>query len=170
LAAVVIVAGLAWWRSIGAERAFLALAAQGRAALTQVRSIRSDGRTHLSPGQTHLYTSRFPTSGPHFSTWTEPGVYDRAERPSHLVHALEHGNVVIYVDRPEPAVIETLEAWAALYDGRWDGIVLVPMAGLGQGVVLTAWTKRLDLERFDSAAAAAFIDAYRGRGPEHPVR
>ena len=44
------------------------------------------------------------------------------------------------------------------------------MAGLGQSVVLTAWAKRLDLDRFDPAPAAAFIDGYRGRGPENPVR
>ena len=40
----------------------------------------------------------------------------------------------------------------------------------GEAIVLTAWTKRLRLDPFDPAAAAAFIDAYRGRGPEHPVR
>jgi hypothetical protein len=35
---------------------------------------------------------------------------------------------------------------------------------------LTAWTKKLSLVQFDEAAAAAFIDAFRGRGLENPVR
>ena len=35
---------------------------------------------------------------------------------------------------------------------------------------MTAWRKRLRLKTFDASAAAAFIDAYRGRGPENPVR
>jgi hypothetical protein len=170
LGAAIIVAGIAWWRWSNAESTFLALAAEGRAALAQVQSLPSEGRTHLSPGETHRYASRFPTSGPHYAEWSEPGVYETAERPSYLVHALEHGNIVVYVDQPAPAVVGMLEAWASLYGGQWDGIVLVPMSGLGEAVVLTAWTKRLRLDRFDPAAAAAFIDAYRGRGPEHPVR
>ncbi|MDP6276923.1 MAG: hypothetical protein QGI11_00225 [Nitrospinota bacterium] len=49
-------------------------------------------------------------------------------------------------------------------------MIATKMAGIGVSVVLTAWTKRLNLERFDRAAAAAFIDLFRGRGPEHPVR
>ncbi len=44
------------------------------------------------------------------------------------------------------------------------------MDGLGSDLVLTAWTKRLRLASFDAPLAAAFVDAYRGRGPEHPVR
>jgi hypothetical protein len=44
------------------------------------------------------------------------------------------------------------------------------MPGIGQQIILTAWTKELRLEEFDAAAAAAFIDRFRGRGPEHPVR
>ena len=67
-------------------------------------------------------------------------------------------------------MLQTLDAWADVYDGRWDGIVVTPMVGLGQSVVLTAWNRRLDLDRFDPASAAAFIDGYRGRGPENPVR
>ena len=33
-----------------------------------------------------------------------------------------------------------------------------------------AWRRTLTLDPFDGDAGAAFIDAYRGRGPEHPVR
>ncbi len=44
------------------------------------------------------------------------------------------------------------------------------MPGMGKRVVLVAWTKLLRLRKFDAASAAAFIDAYRGRGPEQRVR
>ena len=69
-----------------------------------------------------------------------------------------------------PDALADLKDWAALYTGTWDGVVLTPMERLGEEVVLTAWTKTLRLEPFDAALAAAFIDRYRGRGPEHPVR
>jgi hypothetical protein len=46
----------------------------------------------------------------------------------------------------------------------------VPRPGLDDAIVLTAWRRRLRLSQFDRSAAAAFIDAFRGRGPERQVR
>ena len=100
----------------------------------------------------------------------EPGFYDVPQPPNQLVHAVEHGHIAIYYERPGAAALETIRSWTELYDGHWDGIVATPMPGLGKKVVLTAWTKRLSLKKFDAPAAAAFIDEYRGRGPENPVR
>lgn len=173
LAAVVLAAlygAYAWWDSAGIEGTFMAHAAEGESALERVESIRSQGRTHLDPGQPYAYQNRFPTSGPHDLAWTPPGVYDQPQRPTQIVHALEHGNIVIYYDEPGPEAMERLERWAGLYDDQWSGLVVTPAPGLGEAVVLTAWTRRLELGSFEPAAAAAFIDAYRGRGPEHPVR
>ena|SRR5918996_4475010 len=79
-------------------------------------------------------------------------------------------NIVTYYDKPGAEGMKRLEGWAGLHDGQWSGLVVTPAAGLGEAVVLTAWTKRLELDTFNPAGAAAFIDAYRGRGPEHPVR
>ncbi len=63
-----------------------------------------------------------------------------------------------------------LKDWASLFSGNWSGVVAVPSSGLGKAVVLTAWRKILKLDAFEPAAAAAFVDAYRGRGPENKVR
>ena len=175
ITAVVFVAGLAglaaylWW-SAGNERDFLTLASEGKTALSKVRTEKSQGRGHLDPGTTHFYSSRFPTSGIHHRVPTEAGFYDAPQQPIQLVHAVEHGHIVIYYDRPGAEVLATLKRWVGLYSGHWDGIVVTPMPRLGEKIVLTAWTKHLDLTRFDAAAAAAFIDSYRGRGPEKPVR
>lgn len=78
--------------------------------------------------------------------------------------------VVIYYDTPPAAVLATLYSWADLYGGQWSGVVVTPMPGLGEEVVLTAWERMLKLRPFDAAAAAAFVDRFRGRGPENPVR
>lgn len=168
LVVVALVGGL-WWLSSARQGEFMTLADAGRDALRErVVSERSAGRDHVS-GPVD-YDHRFPTSGPHNPTWVEPGVYAQRQPKAELVHALEHGNIVIYHDEPGDAVMERLRSWAALYDNQWSGIVVVPAPGLGESVVLTAWTQRLRLETFEPAAAAAFIDAYRGRGPENPVR
>lgn len=162
--------GTYWWISSEAERDFLAIAAEGNAALSGVKNERSLGGGHLRPGQTRTYPSRFPTSGSHHSVPTEPGFYENRQSAIELVHALEHGHIVIYYDKPGANVLETIRRWTRLYSGQWGGIVATPMSRLGRKIVLTAWTKRLDQARFDTPAAAAFIDAYRGRGPEKPIR
>jgi hypothetical protein len=169
IAVIIVVAGF-WWMSSSAKKEFLALAMQGEAALAGVRREPSLGRTHLRLGETQTYTSRFPLSGPHHPVPTEPGFYDFTQPPIQLVHALEHGHIVIYYDEPGADALETLKQWADLYGGPWDGIVLTKMPRLGERIELTAWTRQLGLRTFDAATAAAFIDAYRGRGPEHPVR
>lgn len=169
-ATAVIAAGAYFWQSRETEARFIEFVKAGQAALTGIETLANDGRSHLQPGQGHRYGSAFPTSGPHAQVWTTPGVYDTPQPPTLLVHALEHGNIVIYYDRLDPQALDMLKDWAGLYTGQWDGVVLTPSPGLGSSLMLTAWRKTLLLDTFDPAATAAFIDAYRGRGPENPVR
>ena len=170
LAVVVVGGGGYLWQTSTARRAFGTLASQDATVLSRVATEPDDGRRHLDAGERWRYDSRYPTSGPHQTVWVRPGFYDQRQNPLRLVHALEHGNVVIYFDRQPPDVIDTLQDWAGLFTGQWDGLVVARDPGLGPGIVLTAWTKKLELDRFDAATAAAFIDAFRGRGPENPVR
>jgi len=173
LAAVVLaVAGGAyyWLNSGGGERAFLKSAAVGKSIQSRIKTIPTRGGGHLRAGRSASYPSIYPTSGPHDSVGTRPGFYTSRQRPEKLVHAIEHGNIVIYYDKPGDGAMEALRSWTALYSGPWSGVVATPMAGIGKSIVLTAWTKRLTLAEFDRAAAAAFIDLFRGRGPENRVR
>ncbi len=162
--------GAYWWSSVDASRSFVALAAEGEAALARVETQLSRGQGHLQPGQSATYGDQVPLSGSHHRVAARPGFYDAPQLPMQLVHALEHGNVVIYYDQPGEAALDELESWGDFYTGNWDGVVVTPLAGLRERLVLTAWTKRLRLERFEATSAAAFIDAYRGRGPENRVR
>ena len=170
LAILLFAGGFYWWQSPSGDAEFMALADRGRAALRQVNTDPSDGTVHLAPGQSYRYRSSFPTSGPHDPRWTQAGFHATPQPATQLVHALEHGNVVIYYDAPAPEAVDTLKRWARLYRGQWDGVVVTSNSGLGEAIVLTAWNKRLRLARFEPQAAAAFVDAYRGRGPENPVR
>lgn len=171
VAAVIVVGGGVFlFQSSSTKREFNALAAQGAPALARVATQPSDGRRHLDAGERWFYADRYPTSGPHETIWTRPGFYDESQPPTRLVHALEHGNVVVYYDTTTPEALDTLRRWTRLYPGQWDGMVLARDPSLGASIVLAAWTKRLRLDAFDAAATAAFIDAFRGRGPENPVR
>jgi hypothetical protein len=158
------------WGQGGGEEEFLKSAAKGKSARSEVKTIPSRGTTHLRLGQTFAYPGLYPTSGPHDPVPTPPGFYTATRHPTRLVHALEHGNIVIYYDKPGDEVLETLRSWTSLYSAPWAGVIAVAQPGIGKTVVLTAWTKRLTLPNFERPAAAAFIDLYRGRGPERPVR
>jgi hypothetical protein len=163
-------AGVYGWQTLSIRWSFDTLAGRGAEALKRIETLPSAGRDHLAPGQAYAYPDPFPTSGPHDLSWAPPGLYETQQSPTRLVHALEHGNIVIYYDEPGAAALASLREWAALYDGQWDGVVVTPSPRLGEEIVLTAWTKTLRLEKFDAEAAAAFIDAFRGRGPENPIR
>lgn len=164
------IGGFAWFRQQDSRTSFETNVQQGQSALAAVKSFEDLGRQHVEPGQPVNYDNEFPTSGPHDPVPVTPGVYSEVQRPEMLVHSLEHGNIVIYYDEPTSEVMARLRNWAAQFPGAWDGVVVVPKEGLGESIVMTAWTKKLRLDAFDPAAAAAFIDAYRGRGPENPVR
>lgn len=163
---------LAWSQLQGRQTAggFDTLIAQGKPNLTKVAERPNAGQGHSEVGKALGFNDDPPTSGIHWPVWTNAGFYTAAEPKEKLVHALEHGNVVIYYDQPGEEALRTLRAWAGQFSGQWDGLVVVPKAGLGQGLELTAWTKVMWLEAWDAASAAAFADAYRGRGPENPVR
>lgn len=166
---VALIGGL-WYRNRPQSIAFEPNTTVGEAAMAATQTFPDQGQAHVSPGQAVNYDSDFPTSGPHDPNPVLPGVYTQEQRLEELVHSIEHGNIVIYVDQPGQAAMDTLTAWASDFPGLWDGLVVVPKAGLGKEVVLTAWTKKLILPEFEPEAAATFIDTYRGRGPENPVR
>jgi hypothetical protein len=113
------------------------------------------------------YGTPFPTSGVHAETPTEPGFFTQPQPLSQLVHALEHGNIVIYYDAPGEEVAARLLALANEHVGEPHGIVVVPSAGIGEQIVLTAWERRLILPRYEEDKAAAFIAAFLGQGPDH---
>ena len=133
---------------------------------TQEQTIPDEGRWHLDPGEKWDYRSNPPTSGPHDPVPVRPGFYQAPQPPERLVHSLEHGNIVIYYDHPPAGVFSILKEWAGRYRGKWDGVIVTPLPGLGEGVILTAWRKMLRLEPFDEPQAAAFIETFRGHGPE----
>ena len=170
VAIVVVGGGYFVWNQTRATGEFGVLAAAGQGALERVRTEPPVGNDHLPIGQRITYPSQFPTSGAHDTRPVRAGFYDDAQWPERLVHSQEHGNIVIYYDQLDPADRAMIKEWTQIFPGQWDGVVAAPMPGIGRRVVLVAWTRLLRLRKFDANAAAAFVDAYRGRGPEQRVR
>ena len=172
LVAMIVVAGGWWWNEYRrVDKLFLEFVRIGDGTLDRVERHADHGTSgHLTAGERVNYFTNTPTSGRHDGRPVSPGVYQSVKAPTMLAHSLEHGMVVIYYDRLSADARATLEDWSGLYSGPFSGIVMTRQPGLGDKLVLTAWRKSLTLDGFDAPAAAAFIDAYRGRGPENPVR
>lgn len=139
---------------------------------SQVEEYDDEGQDHVQEGTTVEYGSDPPTSGPHYPRWAEPRFFQEPVESELLVHNLEHGHIVIYYD-PETLSDEAANKIADLneeYNSEWEAVMAVPREDSEYELILTAWTKMLKLEEYDEELVDAFVDAYRGRGPENPVR
>lgn len=139
--------------------------------LAGLQSFPEEGRKHVDAGTPIAYKTDPPTSGEHYGSSTAPGFYTEPQPEGEVVHGLEHGHVVMYYDpaKTPEAVVEQLKTYAASYRGSWDGVIVLPREQ-PEAVILTAWRQMLRLESWDQEQAERFIDAFRGRGPENPVR
>lgn len=144
------------------------------ARLSAVEEFPSEGAAHVAPGTELEYDTTPPTSGPHYPDWTDPGFYETEQPAGQLVHALEHGNVVIYYDPAalSPEAAESLRAFAETHTDTFAAVIVVPNPAGDPAApyVLTAWQTRLVMEDYDAGTVRAFLAEYLGRGPENPVR
>lgn len=131
-----------------------------------------EGQDHVANGTTVEYESEPPTSGPHYASPLAPDIYRQVVPDESLVHNLEHGHIVIFYD-PSSLSDESAAKITELnneYQGAWDAVLAAPRPEMENELTLTAWTYKLELDEYDEELIDAFVDAYRGKGPENPVR
>jgi hypothetical protein len=118
------------------------------------------------------YESEPPAVGPHSPSVVEDALYEEAPRTEEIVHALEHGRVIIWVrpDAPE----ELLSEVKALYDEDPYHVIVTPRQELEEPLAASAWQKPdighiLRCARPGEAtwdAIRAFKAKYRDKSPE----
>jgi hypothetical protein len=131
----------------------------------------------LPPG--FKYNSNPPSSGIHTDTTVIYGIYDEAVPAISSLHNLEHGGIVIRYGPDVPGA--EIDKIREFYLDDPNGLVVAPMPGLGDTIALTAWTydrgrqndrtyegegRLAKATRFDEDAFKAFVDTFRGHGPE----
>ena len=150
---------------------FLALGAVGLVVFALVgggntpigQEVRSAGGVHIddgTPPPAGSYTSVPATSGPHWETPAQWGVYPTALPEAQVVHNLEHGGIVIWYDRDRvgDAVVEDLTSFVrGQVSGSRYKFILSPWDGddFGHGVAVTAWTRLLYLDCPAASTTAA---------------
>jgi hypothetical protein len=148
-----------------------------RAAGCELRSLKAEDRTHTTSLDTKVkYKTNPPTSGRHYEVPAQDGIYGEAPPDETLVHTMEHGRVIIWVNPSLPE--KQRAALRKLVDDDNYQMVLVPRAKMPYAVAATAWNAtpepngtgrmlvcdEVNDKTFD--ALAAFRDEHRSQGPE----
>ena len=144
-----------------------------------------NGSAHVDPGTTcrspqapcgaNPYSSTPGTSGPHWSSPGNWGVYSTPQSESQFVHNLEHGGIVIWYD-PDAVGADALDELsryvttqtASGLSGRFK-FILSPWSGADEmpaPIVATSWRWTLELEDVDTDAIDAFAQERYGIAPE----
>jgi hypothetical protein len=130
---------------------------------------KSMGREHTSNPKTKVvYTqSDPPTSGKHYQVPPPLMIYDEPVPQWILLHALEHGNVLVqYGDKVSATDTAALRAAVLKHRAR---TLMAPYPKLGTRVVYTAWQRMLSCKGFQEDAltgAQAKWTGMKGVAPE----
>lgn len=132
----------------------------------QVTTDKDYGRGHDEGMLT--YEMKIPTSGTHSPHDLKFGFYK--ERPTYamLVHNLEHGDIIIYYHPDAPKELLDRLDYLSHFKKAGAGVLAVanPDVPSDMEVVVTAWTKTMQLPKFDEASVGTFIYQNIDKGPE----
>jgi len=118
------------------------------------------------------YNSNPPTSGTHFPTWYEDGVYAPGTTPElgRLVHALEHGRIEIQYQPGMPAAtVGRLEKLVDQLDSGYHMLLFENATKMPYEIAATAWGHLLGCPKMNDQvfdALRAFRKNYVDKGPE----
>jgi hypothetical protein len=132
-----------------------------------------DGRAVISTDTISTgYSTKPATSGEHWLGAETPagtsaparwGIYDVALPDEVLVKNLENGGIGLHYNCPEGCD----DVVAALQDvAPSTQYVISPYPDMESKITITAWRHHLNLDTFDRAAIADFINAYLDRAPD----
>lgn len=123
------------------------------------------------------YNSNPPSSGKHYPTDLEPGFYEDAQAAAlgeypegYLVHNLEHGYVIFWYNcaayGPENCGELKADIQSVMEQENNFKVIAFPWNETEYPLVLTSWGQIQEFERFDAAAALAFVQQNRNKAPE----
>jgi hypothetical protein len=154
------------------------VAAAAKAAGCERESFLAKSREHLADlSETVNYASKPPTSGPHYQEWAEDGAYEDPPDVKELVHALEHGRIIVWFKKSLPP--DQRAALKKYFDDDSYQMLLTPdTTGMKYAVAASAWNRDPDpngtgqllgcMKYSDEifTAIESFKDENRSRGPE----
>ena len=120
-----------------------------------------EGNVHVSEPTPVDYTTVPPHSGNHWPQWADCGVYTSEVPDERIVHNLEHGQIVISYNLPNPDDVAQLVALTKELDDFDFWGILRPYSKLDEGKVgLSAWTVIDVMDGVDEERITRFYDEY----------
>jgi hypothetical protein len=145
------------------------------AACDAVRELPNPDRRHLAAGEDFVVDSFPPVAGPHDASSLQAGWYDSPlihaaagdTRPTvaRMVHALEHGYVVVLHD--DRATDMDLRRWHASNSSSPKLIVIPVPDRMQRPIALLSWERLVWCDRFHAQAFDEYLTAYH-EGPNAP--
>lgn len=125
-----------------------------------------EGNEHVTDPVT--YKANPPSSGDHFVEPAADGAYTTAPRTEQLLHALEHGRILIQYKPDAPDSVKG--DLKALYDEDPYHMLIAPNeTDMPYQVAATTWTRTLGCTEMNDQvfdAIRAFREEFRDQGPE----
>ena len=159
------------------EQKVFDVAPAAKAAGCALRDVKATSREHTTSLSTRVkYSTNPPTSGKHYEIPAQDGIYGQAPQDEQLVHAQEHGRVIIWAKPSLPE--DQRAALRALVEEDSYQMFLVPRAKMPYPLAVTAWDAdpapngtgkmmtctKIGDQTYD--AIRAFRDEHRSQGPE----
>lgn len=125
--------------------------------------------TRTDSGRDHIPSPSYevdpPAGGDHTVQAASAGVFRQGQVPPDgpLVHALEHGFVIIWY---QPGDAEVMREAEEIGEEFSDETLVVPRPSLEVPVAATAWHRRLLCDSFEEGSLEAFVTGFRDQGPE----
>jgi hypothetical protein len=118
------------------------------------------------------YKTNPPTSGNHFPSWSDDGVYPSGSTPplGELVHTLEHGRIdVQYKPGTPQETVDQLNALLADMENGYHLLLFENQTNMDAAVAATAWGHSLTCPEMNDQvfdAIRTFRNEYIDKGPE----
>jgi hypothetical protein len=148
---------------------------EGGACSAVIENHPDEGATHIPCTTATSYATSPPSSGNHYCVWADYRTYTAPIPWGHLVHALEHGAVVIVYNCPGGCPDEVTQAQVFIDNLPVDPlcagtderrVILAPDPTLDVRWAASAWTWTLRAPCFDQAGFATFLRDHYGHGRE----
>jgi hypothetical protein len=125
------------------------------------------GRQHIDVDAQHPpYNSNPPTSGWHYASPADWGVYAEELAQEQLIHNLEHGGIVIQY-KPSSTTPEIVAQLEELKRSEFEcKLVVAPYSNMDTSIALTSWRRLYTADTYKEEEVKDFITSYEGTGPE----
>jgi hypothetical protein len=124
------------------------------------------------PNEVIPYKSEPPALGRHYQVPIEDNIYDEEQPVTHVVHALEHGRIIVWLRPDLPS--DQLAQFKALYEEDPYHVIMLPRSEIKQPFAVSAWVgdttghilRCNDVNDGTWDAIRAFKEKYRDKAPE----